>query len=384
MSIYDFGLTKQQQEKKEEFKEFVDREIVPVAGRFDAMEEMPQSMIQKLIDRGYWGAELPLEYGGAGMDHITYGLFNEEIGRGCANVRNMIGVQGMFSTAILRWGSEEQRKQWLPRVSSGELIAAFALTEPEIGSDAKNIHTTARQEGSGYIINGRKKWISFGGNADVFVLFAKVDGQVSAFIVERNTPGFTCKPITGLLGFRGSMLAELCLEECRVPAGNLVGQVGFGLALVANHGLAHGRYSTAWGAVGLAQACLDACLDYAGQRMQFGAYLKDHQLIQQMIADMVTNIMAARLLCLRAGQLREQGDEKALLETSVAKNFSANMAFKAANDAVQIHGANGCGSEYPVQRYMRDAKIMEIVEGSTQIQEIIIAGSAFRNVRDRK
>ncbi len=263
MSVNNLELTNQQKEKQEEFKAFVDAEIVPVAGQFDQEEYMPKSIIQKMIDKGYWGAELPSEFGGSDMDNITYGLFNEEIGRGCANVRNMIGVQGMVSSSILRWGTKEQKEKWLPRLSSGELTAAFAITEPDIGSDIKNINTTVKLEGSEYVINGSKKWITFGQNADLIMIFAHCDGKVGAFLVERNTPGFSSKPITGLLGFRGSMLAELKLENCRIPANQLVGKLGFGLSLVANHGLVHGRYSTAWGAVGLAQACLNACLEFA-------------------------------------------------------------------------------------------------------------------------
>jgi glutaryl-CoA dehydrogenase (non-decarboxylating) len=382
MSIRNLELTARQKEKQEEFKAFVDLEIAPLAAQIDQEECMPKSVIQKLIDHGYWGAELPSEYGGADMDNITYGLFNEEIGRGCGNVRNMLGVQGMVASVILRWGTAEQKTQWLPRLASGELTAAFALTEPEIGSDAKNIHTAAKRVGGDYVINGRKKWITFGQNADLFLVFAHCDGKGSAFLVERNTPGFSSKPISGLFGFRGSMLAELNLEECRVPANHLVGRVGFGLSLVANHGLSQGRYSTAWGCVGLAQGCLNSCLDYASKRKQFETYLKEHQMIQQMIAEMVSNIMAAKLLCFRVGQLRDSGDQKAVLDTSVAKYFASTIAFKAANDAVQIHGANGCGSEYPVQRYLRDAKILEIVEGSTQIQQLLIARHAFSKLGD--
>ncbi|SCW50033.1 hypothetical protein SAMN04487970_101040 [Paenibacillus tianmuensis] len=383
MSIQNIELTEQQKKKQEEFKHFVDSEIVPIAGSIDQEENMPRAVIDKLIARGYWGAELPPEYGGAGMDQITYGLLHEEIGRGCANLRNVMGVQGMVTSSILRWGTQEQKKKWLPRLSSGEWTAAFALTEPEVGSDAKSMHTLARSDGSEYVITGRKKWITFGQNADLFLVFAQMDGKVSAFIVERDTPGFSSLPTVGLLGFRGSMLAELILEECRVPANHVVGKTGFGLTLVANHGLTHGRYSTAWGAVGLAQACLEACLTYASERKQFNVYLKEHQLVQQMIADMVVNIMAARLLCHRVGQLRDKGDLQSIPETSVAKYFAATMASKAAKDAVQLHGANGCGPEYPVQRYMRDAKIMEIVEGSTQIQQLLIANDAFSSLNMR-
>ncbi|MFB8376476.1 acyl-CoA dehydrogenase family protein [Paenibacillus taichungensis] len=380
MIVEDLGLTNQQIEKMEQFKSFVDSEIEPLASHIDVEEGVPDSVLQRIIGQGYWGATVPVEYGGANMDYVTYGLWNEEIGRTCSNLRNIIGVQGMVTSSILRWGTKEQKQYWLPRMSSGELMVAFAITESQIGSDIKNIQTKAQRVGDEYVISGQKKWITFGQRADVYLVFAQSEGQAVALLVEKNTPGLTVHPISGLLGFRGSMLAELEFEECRVPAKNLVGAVGFGLALVANHGLTHGRYSTAWGAAGLAQACMDASMKYVGGRQQFDHYLKDHQLIQQMIADMVTNTMAAKHLCHRAGQLWDQNDTSATFATSLAKYFSSVHAFKAATDAVQIHGANGISNDYPVQRYLRDAKVMEIVEGSTQIQQVLIAQDAFTHL----
>lgn len=377
MKIEDLGLTNQQMDKMQQFKNFVGLEIEPVARHIDAEEGVPDSVLQRIIDEGYWGATLPVKYGGANMDYVTYGLWNEEVGRACSNLRNIIGVQGMVTSSILRWGTKEQKEYWLPRMSSGELMVAFAITESQIGSDIKNIQTKAQRVGDEYVVSGQKKWITFGQRADVYLVFAQNEGQAVALLIERNTPGLTVHPISGLLGFRGSMLAELEFEECRVPAKNLVGAVGFGLALVANNGLTHGRYSTAWGAAGLAGACMDASLKYVSGRRQFDHYLKDHQLIQQMIADMVTNTMAAKHLCLRAGLLWDQNETSATFATSLAKYFSSVHAFKAATDAVQIHGANGISKEYPVQRYLRDAKVMEIVEGSTQIQQVLIAQDAF-------
>ncbi|WP_268623543.1 acyl-CoA dehydrogenase family protein [Paenibacillus alvei] len=382
MFIENLELSKQQKEKQEEFKAFVDSEVVPVAAHIDQEECVPDSVLQKIMEKGYWGAPIPAAYDGANMDYITYGLWNEEIGRGCANLRNIIGVQGMVTSSILRWGSQEQKQYWLPRMSSGELMAAFAITESQIGSDIKNLQTKAQRVGEEYVITGQKNWITFAQRADVFLVFAQCEGQAVALLVERNTPGLTILPITGMLGFKGSMLAELRFEECRVPTDNLVGNVGFGLSLVANNGLTHGRYSTAWGAVGLAQACLNASLDYVMDRKQFDHYLKEHQLIQQMIADMVTNTIAARHLCFRAGQLWDKNEVTATFATSLAKYFSSVHAFKAAKDAVQIHGANGCSRNYPVERYMRDAKIMEVVEGSTQIQQVLIAQDAFHLLKN--
>jgi glutaryl-CoA dehydrogenase (non-decarboxylating) len=373
----DLDLTEQQQRAHAEFRAFVDEEIVPHADRFCQEESIPRALIARLAEKGYWNATLPQEYGGAGMDMLTYGLLTEEIGRGSADVRNLVGVQGMVSAAVAKWGSKEQKAQWLPRMASGEIVAAFALTEPDVGSDAKSIETVATPLGETTVLSGKKKWISFGQNADLFLVFAQCEGKVTAYLVERGTPGFSTKPITGLLGLQASMLAELYFDECRIPSTNLVGRIGFGLSHVASYGLSHGRYSTAWGCVGLAQACLEASLSYTSKRRQFGALLKEHQLIQQMIADMVANLAAARLLCYRAGRLMDRGDLAAVMGISIAKYFASTTAYKAASDAVQVHGANGCGPDYPVQRYLRDAKVLEIVEGSTQVQQLIIARHAY-------
>lgn len=374
--IVDFSHS--HKEKQAEFKAFVDQEIKPYAAQIDQEEYIPKSIIEKMVEKGYWATELPSEYGGAGLDLISSGLLHQEVGRGCSNVRNLLGVQGMVSSAILKWGTEEQKRHWLPKMATGQVGAAFALTEPGVGSDIKNLQTEAIEEGSDYILNGQKKWITFGGSADLYIVFAKCKGRVGAFLVERDTPGFSTMPIKGLLGFRGSMLAELTFDNCRVSSDNLLSRIGFGLSHVANYGLSHGRYSTAWGCVGLAQACLESSVQYATQRKQGDKFLKDHQLIQELIAEMEVNITCARLLCLHASYLRENKDERFVMETAKAKYVASRTAFNAARDAVQIHGANGVGSDYPVQRYLRDAKIMEIVEGSSQIQQIIIASHAFR------
>jgi alkylation response protein AidB-like acyl-CoA dehydrogenase len=312
------------------------------------------------------------------MDMITFGLLHEEMGRGCSSIRSLLTVHSMVTHALLRWGSKQQKAFWLPKLATGEIIGAFALSEPNVGSDAKSVETTARLCGDYYVLNGQKKWITYGQIADLFLLFARCDGKVSAFLVERNSPGFSTKPISGMLGARASMLAELYLNECAIPKENLVGGRGFGLATIATSALDIGRYSVACGCVGIAQACLEASLQYTSERKQFGSYLKDHQLIQRMITEMITNVKAARLLCYQAGYLKEIGDPNTIMETWVAKYFASTIAFKAANDAVQIHGANGCSNDYPVQRYLRDAKIMEIIEGSTQLQQMTIAGYGYQ------
>ncbi|MHC5747093.1 MAG: acyl-CoA dehydrogenase family protein [Nostoc sp.] len=372
-------LSTQQKNAKAEFRAFVNQEICPNAGEWDRKEFTPRELINKIAQRGFLGAILPQEYGGQGMDMITYGILNEEIGRGCSSIRSLLTVHNMVAHALCKWGNKFQKQYWLPKFASGETIAAFALSEPNVGSDAKSVETTATIAGNLYILNGQKKWITYGQIADVFLVFAKCDGKPTAFLVEKNSPGLSVKPMSGILGVRASMSAELQFNNCQIPEGNLVGKLGFGFSYIAATALDYGRYSVAWGCVGIAQACLEACIKYTNERKQFGVYLKEHQLIRQKITQMITNIKAARLLCYQAGYLKDINDPNSIMETSIAKYFASTEATKIANDAVQIHGGNGCSSEYPVERYLRDSKIMEIIEGSTQIQEITIAESGYQD-----
>ena len=371
-------LTEQQKSDQAFFKLFVQTEIAPNADRYDQEEYTPPELIQKVGQQGYLGAMIPKESGGMGLDMITFGLLNEEFGRGCSSMRSLLTVHSMVSYAILRWGSKQQKATWLPLLAVGKRIGAFGLSEPNVGSDAKSVETTATLDGSEYVLQGTKRWTTYGQSADLFLIFARCKGNVSAFLVERDTPGFSTTPILGMLGTRASMVAELHLQECRIPKENLIGGLGFGLASVATSALDIGRYSVAWGCVGIIRACLEACIEYTSQRRQFGVYLKEHQLIQQMVTNMITNLKAARLLCFQAGYLKDMGDPSTVMETWIAKYFASTTATKTALDAVQIHGANGCHSSHPVQRYLRDAKCMEIIEGSTQIQQITIAGSGYQ------
>ena len=307
------------------------------------------------------------------MDPLTWGLLCEEFGRGSASLLSLLTVHSMVITALIKWGSPSQCKTWLPKLASGEVVAGFGLTEPETGSDAMNVQTTAHSVDGGYVISGRKQWISFGQIADVFLVFAELDGKSTAFLIERETAGFATKPIHGMLGFRSAMLAEVEMKDCHVPADNLIGRIGFGFSHVGGTALDHGRFCIAWGAVGLSQGCVDACLDYAGQRKQFGKALGDHQLIQAMLAEMIVQTRAARLMCRNAAHLKGRGDPSLIMEASIAKYFASRVAVNSALDAVQIHGANGCSEAFPVGRYLRDAKILEIIEGSSQMQQIMIS-----------
>ncbi|HEY3571117.1 MAG TPA: acyl-CoA dehydrogenase family protein [Thermoanaerobaculia bacterium] len=365
-------LTPQQRAAREEFRAFVAAEIAPYAGRWDREAAIPMELVGRLREVGYLGSNVPADYGGLGRDNVTYGLLTEEIAKGCSSVRSLLTVHDMVAHVIGRWGSPGQRERYLPALARGEILGAFCLSEPNAGSDAKSVETVARDDGDAWVLDGRKKWTTFGQIANLFLVLAQIEGKPTAFLVERDLPGVTMKPLSGVTGTRASMLAEIFFEGVRVPKENLIGKPGFGVSAVMSTALDHGRYSVAWGAVGLAQACLDASRAYATERRQFGVPIADHQLIRRMLTNMIAEVRAARLLCLRAGWLRDTRDPGATSEIWVAKYYASTMATRAALDAVQIHGAYGCSEDYPVERYLRDSRVLEIIEGSTQIQQITI------------
>ncbi|MFE9853423.1 acyl-CoA dehydrogenase family protein [Streptomyces sp. NPDC005576] len=371
-------LSPKQAGRHAEFRAFADRSLVPQADRFDREQSISRDAVADLAGQGYLGALIPKAFGGLGMDWIEYGLLTEELGRGCQSIRNFVAVDDMVAHSIHKWGTEEQKQHWLPRITSGSTLAAFALTEPEVGSDAAAVQTTATADGTDIVLRGTKKWISFAQIADLFLVFARFEGQHTAFLVERDTPGLTVEALDGLLGLRGSMLGRITFDDCRIPAANLVGRPGLGLTFVASSALDLGRYSTAWGSVGLAQVCLEASTEYAGRRAQYGTEIRNHQLIQQLLADMLTDTVTARLLCHHAGVSKERGEMEAVNHTLLAKYRASTVAVKAAADAVQIHGAQGIGAETSVQRHYRDAKVMEIIEGTSQIQQTMLGQFAVR------
>jgi alkylation response protein AidB-like acyl-CoA dehydrogenase len=371
-----FELTDAQVARQAEFREFVRNEIAPYANAWDRDENLPRELIDRMGRVGYLGALIPDNYGGAAIDMITFGLLNEEVGRGCSSVRSLLTVHSMVQHAIVRWGNDKQQEKWLPRLATGEVIGAFGLTEPNVGSDAKSIETAATVTEGSYLLNGSKVWTTFGQIADVFLVFAQQEGRLCAFLVEKDRPGFSRTALTGVLGTKASMLANLRFDSCEIPKENRVGGIGFGLSAVGTAALDIGRYSVACGCVGLLQACLDASIEHASNRKQYGSLLKDHQLIRKLITEMVVNVKAARALCHRAGALKDAGDPRTVVETLVAKYFASRAAARAASDAVQIHGASGFSPDSPVQRYYRDAKVPEVIEGSTQILEINIAKEA--------
>ena len=263
-------------------------------------------------------------------------------------------------------------------MAEGKKIGAFALTEPEIGSDANNIQVNAELKDETFVLNGTKRWISFGQIADLFILFARYNGRISAFIVPKDSPGLKIMPIKGMLGLKATMGAQLELNNCTISINNLIGRRGTGLTQVALGALDYGRYSVAWGCVGIGQSCMNESIKYALKREQFNTKINKHQLIQKMIAEMSTKITAARLLCMYAGYLKDEKNPNSINETCKAKYYTARAIQKIASDSVQIHAANGCSESYPVSRYFRDAKIMEIIEGTNQMHEIMISSNILR------
>ncbi|WP_369175489.1 acyl-CoA dehydrogenase family protein [Streptomyces sp. R28] len=374
-------LTPGQRENHRLFRSYVERELMPHAHRFDTEQAISGDVVSSLAAQGYIGASGPEASGGRGLGPVDYGLLSEELGRACQSIRNFVAVQDMVVHSIERWGTPQQKERWLRSVMVGETVASFALTEPHVGSDPAAVETVAVEAGKEFVLSGTKKWISFAQLADLFLVFAQFDGRHTAFLVEKDTEGLKVEPIDGLLGLRGSMLGTVTFDECRVPVDHLVAGPGLGLAFVASSALDLGRYSTAWGSVGLTQACLDACVEYSGQRTQYGTEIRNHQLVQRLLAEMLTNVTAARLLCHHAGVSKERADTNAANHTLMAKYRASTVAVRAASDAVQIHGAQGIGAESPVQRHYRDAKVMEIIEGTTQIQQTLLGQFAVSGAR---
>lgn len=367
-------LTADHKKLRDEFSDFVQTELQPYANDYDKQGAIPAELIRKLGAQGYLGATIPSEYGGRGMDQLSYGLLNEEIGRACSSTRSLVTVHSSLTAeTILRWGTKAQKEQWLPLLAKGEKLAAFGLSEPGAGSDAGSIQTSYEEVNGNYRLNGAKKWITFSQIADLFVIVAQGAQGITAFLVERTTPGLSVQPIDGILGTRASLLGEVHLQDCTVPAENILGRKGWGLQQIVNTALDNGRYSVACGSLGIARACLEDSIRYVKTRSQFGSLLKDHQLIKQKITNMVTEVKAATLLCRNAGYLRNQKDPNSIIQTTLAKYHASRMANQVASDAVQLHGAMGCHDSISIQRYFRDAKVMEIIEGSTEIQQILIA-----------
>jgi butyryl-CoA dehydrogenase len=374
--LIDFDLTDEQRLIQETARDFTDKEIVPVARDNDRNERFDTDLVKKLGDMGYLGPIVSEEYGGRGLDYRTYALIVEEIGRGDSSARTVVSVQtSLVCSSIQRWGTEEQKHEWLPKLCSGEILGCFGLTEPDTGSDAANLRTRAEKTDGGWRITGQKQWISMGNYAKVALVFAQTDPEkkhrgLAAFLVPTESEGFSSSSIHGKLGLRASDTAELQFDNLEVPDEALLGEIGDGFK-VAMSALDSGRYSVAAGCVGICQGCVNASVDYSKERKQFGRPIASFQLVQEMIADMTVDTEAARALVWRAGWLKDAG-RPSTTETSVAKLFATEAAVRSANLAIQVHGGSGYVDDYPVERYLRDARVTTLYEGTSQIQKLII------------
>ncbi|MBM0235675.1 acyl-CoA dehydrogenase family protein [Micromonospora sp. STR1_7] len=362
--------------------EFVDRELVPHAATWDRRESVDPAVVGMLGDLGFLGLTIAESDGGSGGDHLAYCLVLEELGRGDSAVRGIVSVSlGLVAKSIAAHGSAAQRAEWLPRLCAGEALGCFALTEPDSGSDAAALRTRAVRDGDDWLLTGTKTFITNGTTADVALVFARTGGPghrgITAFLVPTGSAGLTRREIHGKLGLRGQATGELSFDEVRVPDAARLGAegAGFRLALAT---LAKGRMSVAAGCVGIAQGCLDAAVGYAGQRTQFGKPIAGHQLVQQLLAAIAVDTAAARLLVWRVADLIDR-DQPFATEASMAKLFASEAAVRAANNAVQVFGGYGYIDEYPVGKYLRDARVATLYEGTTQIQQLLI-GRALTGV----
>jgi butyryl-CoA dehydrogenase len=374
-----FDLSEEHLMIQETIRKFAENEVAPGAAERDRTQEFPKDILKKLGELGFLGINTPQEYGGAGLDSISYAIVIEELSRVCASTGVTASVQNtLVQFPLYRYGSEELKKKYLPALASGQKIGAYCLTEPGSGSDAGSLQTTAVREGDFYFLNGQKVFVTNGIAADVYIVYATVDRTkghkgITAFVVERDFPGFKIVRKEELLGVRASGTAQLAFENCKVPASNRIGEEGIGFKIALST-LDCGRISIGAQAVGIAQGAYEAALKYAKERQQFGQPIANFQFVQGMLVEMLTNIQAARLLVYYASYLKDK-NVPFTREASMAKYFASTMAEKATSMALQIHGGYGYTKDYPVERFYRDARVTEIYEGTSEVQKIVIARS---------
>ena len=371
----DFTHTAEQELIRGTAREFLAREVAPFAREWDRSEEMDPAIVQKLAEIGFLGASLPAEHGGMGLDTISYCLVMEELGRADSSVRGIVSVQnGLVGKTVAKWATDEQRAEWLPRLASGDALGCYALTEPGSGSDPASLTTRAERDGGDWLLTGSKIFITLGTWAKLALVFARTGGEgargITCFLVPTDSEGFEARPIKGKLGLRAQDTGELFLERVRVPDSARLGGEGEGFK-VAMSALDNGRISLAAGCVGIAQGCLDASVAYARERTQFGKPIAGFQLVQELLAEIAVETDAARLLTWRAASLADRG-ERHTLESSVAKLYASEASVRAANAAVQVHGGYGYVDEYPVGKYLRDARVTTLYEGTSQVQKLIV------------
>jgi alkylation response protein AidB-like acyl-CoA dehydrogenase len=379
----NFELTEVQRDIQKMTRDFAARELLPHARKWDEEHAWPAEAVRKLGELSLMGVAVPEHWGGAGLDNVCYALAMEEISRGCASTGVIMSVNNsLYSDPILKFGTDAQRERWLRPFASGQKLGCFGLTEPQAGSDAAALETVAVRRGDRYVINGSKNWITNGPKADAIVLFAKTNKDaghkgISAFIVPTDTRGFKRMPPDRKMGITAAWSCTMYFEDMEVPAENMLGKEGEGFK-IAMATLDGGRIGIAAQAVGIARAAYEEALRYAGERKSFGKYLREHQAIQFMLADMATEIDAARLLVLRAALLKDKG-VRHTQESSMAKLYASEMASRVANKALQIFGGMGYSKELDAERHVRDARITEIYEGTSEIQRIVIAANLLKD-----
>ena len=371
----DFTLSDEQQLIRQTARDFCDAEIAPHAAEWDRTEEIDRSIVGKLAELGFLSAALPEEHGGMGLEMVSYALVVEEIGRADSNVRGIVSVSnGLYGKSVARWGTDEQKARLLPALAAGEELGCYALTEPGAGSDPGGLETRAERDGDDWVLSGQKIFITLGSWAAHALVFARTGEPgprgITCFIVPTDAPGFEARPIKGKLGLRAQDTAELFLDGVRVSDSDRLGELGAGFK-VAMSALDHGRISLGAGCVGIAQGCLDASIAYTKARTQFGRPVASFQLVQELLADIAVETEAARLLVWRAAATADRG-ERHTVEASFAKYFASETAVRAANAAVQAHGGYGYVDEYPVGKYLRDARVTTLYEGTSQIQKLLI------------
>lgn len=383
----NFELTEEQVQVRDMVREFVQRDVAPNIQEWDAKGEFHREALTKMGELGLLGLPIPEEYGGSGFDYVSLALACEELEYGDTFLRVVMSVHvGLNSLALLQWGTEEQKQRFLTPQATGEKLATFGLTEPNAGSDAGSIETTATRDGDDYILNGSKMWISLADVADHFLVFGSLDRSqkhkaLTAFVVERGMEGFTTGSIKGKLGVRAGNTGELAFDNVRVPAANRIGEEGEGFK-IAMSCIDQGRFTVAAGAVGLTSACLDASVKYANQRETFGVPIGKHQLVQQMIAKMTAGYEASRLLTMKAAELKNRGIRNTR-ETSLAKWYACDVALQSADDAIQVHGSYGFSNEYPVERFWRNSRGAVIYEGTREVHTLLQAEYALGYREDR-
>jgi alkylation response protein AidB-like acyl-CoA dehydrogenase len=371
----DFELSDEQELIRQTARDFCDAEIAPHAAEWDRTEAIDRGIVEKLAAVGFLAAALPEEHGGMGLGVVDYTLVVEELGRADSNVRGIVSVSnGLYGKTVARWGNEEQRARLLPPLAAGRELGCYALTEPGAGSDAAGLQTRAQRDGDGWRLSGQKIFITLGSWATWALVFARTGEAgsrgITCFVVPTAADGFEARPIKGKLGLRAQDTAELFLDGVRVGADAVLGEVGGGFK-VAMSALDHGRISLGAGCVGIAQGCLDASVAYTRERTQFGRSVASFQLVQELLADIAVETEAARLLVRRAAATADRGDRHTV-EASYAKYFASEVAVRAANAAVQAHGGYGYVDEYPVGKYLRDARVTTLYEGTSQIQNLLI------------